>query len=156
MIHTGVLTFSSTLSKMLHAALKRLASELWKCRVNSDSTHSLINPLNMTIKTNISLPPVHYLHLMTPITFIFDGHDISHFCVLVLQGGAPSRYHMSTHLSFTFPSPWPILHSGSHWCLSQRRSYTLDAAPVYPQCKMAIYANSGIPIQCNHTNVQMK
>lgn len=33
---------------------------------------------------------------------------------------------------------------------------TLDAAPVYPQCKMAIYANSGILIQCNHTNVQIK
>lgn len=143
MIHTGVLTFSSTLSKMLHAALKRRASELWKCRVNSDSTHSLINPLNMTIKTNISLPPVHYLHLITPITFIFDGHDISHFCVLVLQGGAPSRYHIC-------PCIYPSLFHHDLSCTqghigawAKRRGYTLDAAPVYPHSKIKSTYKSG-------------
>lgn len=37
-------------------SLRETSKRALEGRVNSDSTHSLINPLNMTIKTNISLP----------------------------------------------------------------------------------------------------
>lgn len=49
-------------------------------------------------------------------------------------------------MGMTFPTFVSLYYKG----------YTLDAAPVYPQWKMAIYANAGILIQCNHTNVQIK